>query len=430
MKKYLTFALVLAGALHMSAQSGTNSPYSQFGFGAQAEQTSGFNRGMNGLGQGFRDGKQVNFVNPASYSAMDSLTFIFDVGISGQLTNFEENGKKLNARNANFEYAVAGFRMFKHVGMSFGILPFTNVGYSYASTNEVGDSYNTTYTNSYSGSGGFHQAYLGFGWEPFKGVSLGVNGAYLWGDYDRYIVNSYDDNSVNTLSKYYSASVNNYKLDAGLQITIPFSKKTSLTLGATYGLGHKLGADAECKVISNNPQTGVSDTVAYVVEDGLKMPTVISGGFMLNVNNKLRFGADYQLQKWAEVGFPEYMISNGESSYAIKKDYFDDRHKVTIGGEYCKNPNARNFFQRIKYKAGASYATPYLNINGLDGPKEISVSAGMAIPIVNMWNNRSYLNISGQWVRLAADGLLKENSFRINIGITFNERWFMKWKVD
>ena len=26
--------------------------------------------------------------------------------------------------------------------------------------------------------------------------------------------------------------------------------------------------------------------------------------------------------------------------------------------------------------------------------------------------------------------MLEENYLRINIGLTFNERWFMKWKVD
>lgn len=430
MNKSLIFALLFVGTIGCHAQSGTNSPYSQFGFGAQAEQTSGFNRGMNGLGLGFRDGKQINFLNPASYSAMDSLTFIFDVGISGQITNFEEKGKRVNARNANFEYAVAGFRAFKHLGVSFGILPFTNVGYSYASTNDVGDVGNTQYTNTYTGSGGIHQAYLGFGWEPFKGFSLGVNGAYLWGGYDRSIVNSYSDNAVNTLSKFYTADITSYKVDFGAQISIPFSKKTSLTLGVDYGMGHKLGADPECKVISNNVQTGVADTVAFVAKDGLKLPTVISGGFMLNFNNRLKVGADYQLQKWAEVGFPEYEQTNGRASYSIKTNYFDDRQKVTLGGEYCSNPNARGFFQRIKYRVGASYATPYIYINGKEGPKEISISAGLGIPITNAWNNRSTLNISGQWVRMAADGLLKENSFRINLGITFNERWFMKWKVD
>ena len=47
-------------------------------------------------------------------------------------SNFNENGKKVNANNADFEYAVAGFRAFKHLGVSFGILPYSNVGYNYA----------------------------------------------------------------------------------------------------------------------------------------------------------------------------------------------------------------------------------------------------------------------------------------------------------
>ena len=40
------------------------------------------------------------------------------------------------------------------------------------------------------------------------------------------------------------------------------------------------------------------------------------------------------------------------------------------------------------------------------------------------------LNISGQWVRSSAKDFITENMFRINIGITFNERWFAKWKVE
>jgi hypothetical protein len=26
--------------------------------------------------------------------------------------------------------------------------------------------------------------------------------------------------------------------------------------------------------------------------------------------------------------------------------------------------------------------------------------------------------------------MITENTFRINIGMTFNERWFAKWKVE
>jgi hypothetical protein len=61
---------------------------------------------------------------------------------------------------------------------------------------------------------------------------------------------------------------------------------------------------------------------------------------------------------------------------------------------------------------------------------EVSASVGFGIPIINGYNNRSLLNISAQWVHRSADNLLEENTFRINIGLTFNERWFAKWKVE
>ena len=81
MKKLFIAALMMGVANTAFAQSGTNSPYSQYGLGLQSEQFSGFNRGMNGLGLGFREHNQVNYMNPASYSALDSLTFIFDISI-------------------------------------------------------------------------------------------------------------------------------------------------------------------------------------------------------------------------------------------------------------------------------------------------------------------------------------------------------------
>lgn len=432
MKRILLAVSVFSCTLFASAQSGTNSPYSQFGLGTLAEQSSGFNRGMNGLGLGFREHNQVNFTNPASYSAIDSLTFIFDVGMSGQLTNFQEGGKKLNAKTANFEYAVAGFRMAKHFGVSFGILPFTNVGYSYASTEFIDQTKTSSYTNTYKGSGGIREAYLGLGWEPFKGVAIGVNGGYLWGGYDRSMVNSYNSESTaNTLSKYYSASVNNYKLDFGVQFTLRLSPKDQLTLGATYGLGHKIGGEPTCQVISTNKQTSVADTTFYPQKGklDLEIPTMIGVGLALNHNNKLKIGADYQLQQWGSMKMPEFTSTNANMDYVLSSNLLKDRHKFTLGFELCPSETGRKFFDRIRYRAGASYATPYLIINGQDGPKEMSASLGFGIPIMNR-NSLSVLNVSAQWVRNDSKLFMTENVFRINVGLTFNERWFVKWKVE
>lgn len=424
---------VLLASLYVApaiAQSGTNSPYSQYGLGQLSEQTSGFNRGMNGLGLGFREHNQVNYINPASYSSIDSLTFIFDAGLSGQVTNFSENGQKKNANNADFEYAVAAFRASKHLGVSFGIIPFTNIGYNYSISGYLNGDKSTTFTNTYNGSGGMHQIYLGAGWEFVKGLSIGANVSYIWGDIDRSVVNSYSDGYINTLSKYYTATISSYRIDFGLQYTLPLNKKNSLTLGLTYGLGHKLNSDPSCMVISTNTTTAVADTTSFTVNNGLEIPTSFGAGLTWNNNNKLKLGADFTYQKWGDTKFPVYKVINDVPSYSLSDEYYSDRYKLTIGGEFCNNETSRNFIDRIRFRTGASYASSYYKVNGQDGPDEISVSVGFGIPIVNAYNNRSILNISGQWVRSEAPGMLKENTFRINIGITFNERWFMKWKVE
>ena len=435
MKKIIVAALLAGVVIQSSAQSGTNSPYSQYGLGTLASQATGFNRGMNGLAYGFHEHNQVNYMNPASYASVDSLSFIFDAGIGLHLTNYEENGHKINAKNANLEYIVASFRAFKHLGVSFGVLPYSNVGYNFSNTRNINafnnpSSPNATFSNIYSGSGGLHQVYLGAGWSPFKGFSFGANASYLWGSLSRNVINTYSDTYVNTLSKEYASQVKSYKIDFGVQYSHKFDKKNELTLGLTYSLGHKLNSDSKCSVVSKNSQTGVSDTTSYVLADAFELPNTFGVGFMWNHDNRLKIGVDYQLQKWAKIKYPQLDINGSTTNYSLVGGQFNDLHKITLGGDYCKGERYRGFFDRMHYRAGISYTSSYLKINGVDGPRELSASLGVGIPIVNAYNNRSILNISAEWVNRSATGFVKENMFRINVGLTFNERWFAKFKVE
>lgn len=425
MRKLILAALLLGTALFANAQSGTNSPYSQYGLGQLSDQTSGFNRGMNGVGLGFHEHNQVNYLNPASYASIDSLTFIFDAGISGQVTNFNENGVKKNANNSNFEYAVAGFRLFRHLGMSFGILPFTNVGYNYASSGYVNSAdKDVTYSNTYNGEGGLHQVYVGAGWSPISGLAIGANVSYVWGSIDRYVSNSYSNAYFKTLTRTYYTRVSNYKLDFGVQYTRKIAKNDWMTVGATFSPGHNLGASADMDLISSNAQDNTTDTTAFSIDKAYKLPNMYGVGLMWNHDNQLKVGLDYTLQQWGSNGYPTFE----NKQYVLKDGIYKDRHKVNLGAQYCNG--GRGFLRQVQYRLGASYATPYYKVNGVDGPKEISVSAGFGIPIRNQWNHRSQLNISGQWVRSSAKDLIKENTFRINIGFTFNEDWFKKFKMQ
>ena len=407
------------------AQGGTNSPYSQFGIGVLGDQSQGMSRGMNGVGYGLRQGNRVNTLNPASYSSVDSLTMLFDMGVSGQLTHYKEGKLERNASLASFEYVVGSFRAWKNLGVSFGLLPYSSVGYEYSTTSyeqNVGQQKET-----FSGSGGLHEVFLGVGWRLLKPLSIGVNAGFLWGTIDHSVVPEAAV-AANTLRRNYSANISSYKLDIGAQWVQPLSRADRLTLGAVVGVGHNLNNEAEMTIVSSNLLSGTNDTATFKVADAYELPMSFGVGAAYQHAGKLTAAADFTLEKWGDVKYPVFT----GSEYKLQSGLLKDRMKMSVGLDWLPNPSqlGGRFLEHVHYRLGAGYATPYYYINGKEGPKELSVSAGFGIPIVNQHNNRSVLNISGQWVRSSATDFVTENSFRINIGITFNERWFMKWKVD
>ena len=431
MKKQ-TMKLSIIGCLLMAAtatgawaQGGTKSPYSQYGIGILSDQSQSASRGMNGVGLALRNGSNVNTINPASYSSVDSLTMLFDMGLTGQMTNFKEGSVRRNVSLASFEYVVGSFRAWKNVGLTFGVLPYSNVGYDYQTVSR--NTQTGTLTESYSGSGGLHQLFLGAGWRVLPPLSIGFNASYLWGSIDR-TVSPVSSVASNTLTKKYTTTVNSYKLDVGLQWEQPIGRQDRLTIGAVMGIGHNLKNNAEMTIVSQNSVSSINDTTLFRVADALSLPMSVGVGAAYTHKGKLTVAADLTLDKWGSKDFPVYQ--NGD--YKLLGGQLEDRTKVNIGLDYLPHPDLQGgkYLEHVHYRFGVGYATPYYNINGQNGPKELSVSAGIGLPIVNVWNNRSVLNISGQWIRNAADGFITENTFRINIGITFNERWFMKWKVN
>ena len=93
------------------AQNNTNSPYTRYGYGDLSDQSFGNSKAMGGIAFGLRDGAQINPTNPASYTAIDSLTFLFEGGVSLQNMNISGGGLKLNAKNASFDYLAMQFRL-------------------------------------------------------------------------------------------------------------------------------------------------------------------------------------------------------------------------------------------------------------------------------------------------------------------------------
>lgn len=419
-RKLLSILTALLIAVTTFADNGINSPYSRFGLGTLSDQSMGVSRQMGGLGYALRSTRYINLLNPASIAHADTLTMLFEAGFSLQNVNFNENGKKINAHNASFDYIAMEFRLRKGLGMSIGFLPYSNVGYSFSNrrTNiDTDTDANTSNTNSYSGSGGIYQPFIAFGWAPFNNLSVGVTASYIYGDISHTVGTTFDDPNIRSRIRHYNIDISNYKLDFGAQYYIPLDTKNNLTLGAVYSLGHDLKADAS--VIEQTTQNGaVQSSDTTVIQNSFKLPHSIGVGAVFNHKN-WKFGLDYTYQTWSASDF-------------FGEDKGVDRSKVSIGMEYSPNNLYGNIFKKMSYRAGAYYAQPYTEVNGEKGCDEFGVSAGVSIPIINAHNNRSILHISGQCVRIEpkSSGMISETCLRINIGLTFNESWFSKMKVQ
>ena len=376
-----------------------------------------------------RNNSQINLLNPASYAAVDTLTFLLDVGVSLHNANFTEGAVKMNARNTTFDYLAMQFRLKPRLGMTVAMMPFSNIGYNF-SNSAVIDSYQDpttgeiikseegeeiTVTNRYYGDGGLRQVTAGLGWSPFRGFSVGGNFSYIYGEVYHYAYNQYSETSISTRTKQYIADIATYKADFGAQYQANFGKNR-ITLGATYQLGHEIDNDI---YVIDMTSTGTSVTSSDTVRTTpMSIPSGYGAGFSYTFDGRLTFAADYSVQQYGATNFFGYKGT--------------DRHRASIGFEYIPELVTRKLFRRARYRAGLHYATAHYYVGDQKGPTEYGATVGIGLPIMNGWNGKSIVNISGQAVHVRPNvpGMITENYLRLSVGLSFNEGWFDKWKVQ
>ena len=419
---------------HSFAQvSSTNSTYSRFGLGLLHDQSQGFNKSMGGIGLGVRIGNRINTTNPASYSAIDSLSILLDVGMSGSFGQMRQGTQSVKVKSASLDYIHAGMHIAKRLGLAVGFMPYTSIGYQFASpetviTNDANTTQKISYSNIYSGSGGINQAYIGLGWRVYRDLSIGANVSLIWGQYSHLLVPYYMDggtssNSYSSTIKGYYASLKTYKLDFGAQYPVRLSSQDWLNLGVTVGLGHKFAQDATLLIYSTK-----GDSTSFTATTPFDLPYSFGVGAAWQHKNTLVVGADMHHERWGNCRMPV----ETSNAYVPMKGGYKNMTKIAVGAQWTPDPFDKRYWKRIQYRIGANYTTPYLKVDGKDGPKEIRLTVGAGLPITNRLNNRSVVNFGVQWLRRSssAAGMVKEDYLLINLGMTFNERWFMKYKIE
>jgi hypothetical protein len=396
--------------LVLPAQNNTNSPYTRYGYGELADRSFGAGRAMGGIGYGLRSNKQINPMNPASYTSMDSLTFIFDFGVAGQLSWFNDGIHNERRLNGNIEYIALQFPVHRRIAVSAGLLPYSYVGYNYGSE-KIND---VNYIEQFSGTGGLNEVYAGLSIDIWKKrLSVGANIGYLFGrmTHKQMLQIITDGSNITYRSK--ELEVRDVKLDFGLQYTHPFSARESFTLGVAYSPKKKLNTTS-FDVFSNESGTPMEgDTTRNQAFD---IPHSIGFGISYVKQNKLTLATDFSYENW------------GQARFFNKSNEFKNRIRVAAGGEFIPDNQNRVFFSRVRYRAGIHYSNSYLQVNN-SSYNEFGASIGLGLPLID---NRSYLNVSFEYVKIKPETrlLIDQQHFRFTVNYTFNERWFFKFKVD
>ena len=144
-----------------------NSPYSRFNIGSMEPAGSFKSQGMGGLSISLRDNGSIFFTNPASYSSLDTNSFVFDFGLDYSVNKLSDGTSHYSSDDMNFDHLIIGFPLANGWGLAFGLVPLSNGYYKVSdivrATDPGYDPAVGEYGSSHSGDGGFYQFFHRFG---------------------------------------------------------------------------------------------------------------------------------------------------------------------------------------------------------------------------------------------------------------------------
>ena len=413
--------MALCGVIS-TAKADVNTPYSMYGYGVIGERATSMQRQMGGIGYALQSGRQINVMNPASYASIDSLTFLWDMGANMNMQWSKDSSGKTHGYGGGLDYVTMEFPLSKYMGMSIGMVPLTQVGYSFGDDIKYGARQN-------QGSGGITEAYAGVSGK-IKGLSLGVNVSYDFGTIqnDVYATPIYGPQASGSQSLFEQVMrIRDWNIVAGVQYRQPINRYNFLTLGATYSPKKSFHGDTWL-TLQDLTSDSRPDTVASTGMKGKYYSPQSFGVGVAYTHEKVHriiVEADFTLQQWSDAPFSSLKDESGQVVFEGMK--FSDRRKIAVGGEYTHNIRG-SYLERMPWRLGAFYTDDYLKIDG-NRMREYGVSLGTGFTAPAA---KTMINFGLEWRHRQTSpvNLLTENYFNIMVGVNFNEVWFFKRKIN
>ena len=461
---HLFFFSIFCFSFSASAQLGTTSPFSRYGIG-ELKEGYAQNFSMAGLSTAMQTDTltpfNINVGNPASLPYLRLSTF--EAGVSSNTSRLLTSKEEQVTNATSFGYVGLAFPVKKWWGSGFSLQPMSSVGYNVTDTKYLDNVGNVGYV--YNGSGSIDKLCWSNGFKfadssgvksngkrkagALKGLSFGGNVSYLFGRIDntRKIIfpsssgyfNYKTVGSTNISDVYFDYGIQyGFTIDSARAGVDPATQKrlkrdlrdkVRIIFGATYSAMTDI--DTKTNRLSETFVSNVygydipRDTIENVNQNSsIRLPGKFSVGVTIKKGDKLVVGAEYAIQNWADFKFAG--VDGG----------LKNSSRFTLGVQYVPSHRTDKtdigYLKKVYYRAGLRYSNLPVNITNSQ-LKEVAFSFGFGLPVGytrhNMVNYNS-INLGFEIGQRSNAGDLKEQFYNLVVGITLNDRWFIKSKYD
>ena len=411
-KKIVLIVTILLANLGF-AQENTPSPYSFYGIGSTKFKGTNDIVNMGGISV-YSDSTHINVLNPATYS--NQLLTSFQIGATSSFYKLNSASVTEKAQKTTFDYLVLGFPVSKKLGVSFGLLPQSAVGYRFFND----ESATTSTKRRYLGKGGVNKVYFGSGYKINSKLSLGLDFQYLFGSIDTE-TQVFREGAFYGTREVNESSLSGVAFTAGLTYNTKLNDKLNFMSSLVYSPEAKLNSNnsrnvALITIDSNNSAIPVTNDTEVNVADT-----------KLNIPSKLAVGAGVGNRKWFLGGD---LTFSGTGNQVDRFDNYSNVHyenatRVAIGGFFIpKFDSYNNYLERITYRGGFRFENTGLVINN-STIKDRAVTLGLGLPVTGTFSSIN-LGVEMGTRGTTSNGLIKENYFSVNLGLLFNDKWFRK----
>lgn len=435
---YITAVLVLLASISVNAQITSQSPFSRYGIGNIKGSLLPQFRAMGGASTAVNKPTGYNYINmqnPASYGSINFTTI--DVGMSGSITSIKKGDQSESSFNGTLSHLALAFPVTHHSALSFGILPYSELGYSFSNQSTISGgpgSQNPSsekVNNVYTGEGGLTKAYIGYGYQIGDHLRLGANAEYLFGNLiENKSVEFYEDPSALASRIQNKNSIGGINFSYGIQYDIRLNSKTTLNFGYSGSSASTINS-TKTFLATKYIYTGVSgeDNTSTETVDSIggaktkfKLPLVHNFGIALQRDNKWMVAADFRMGNWSKLTI------DGTNQG------LQDSWGASLGGQITPDISSiNNYFSRVDYRFGLSYDKSYIRISDKD-VKQMALTFGVGLPLANSLQRTAFykLNFTTEVGRRGTmqTGTLQENYINLHLGFTINDQWFRRFKFQ